>query len=118
MITYTLLAGIMVIAVFAFELIALRSGLLSLGRFWIAIGIVTFFQLVSNGFLTSQKIVNYNPELITGTRIAHAPLEDLFFGFALVSLTMFIWTKLKPSELKARDKKPTAQDAEELVVAN
>lgn len=97
MITYTLLAAIMIMVVFVFELTALRSGLLSLGRFWVSMAIVTFFQLVTNGFLTSQQIVNYNPELITGVRIAYAPLEDIFFGFALVSLTLFIWTKLKPS---------------------
>lgn len=98
MITYTLLAGVMIILVFAFELIVLKSGLLSLGSFWISITIVTFFQLVSNGFLTSQRIVIYNPELITGARIAYAPLEDLFFGFALVGLTMFIWAKIAPSK--------------------
>ncbi len=98
MITYTLLAGVMTIAVFILEFLILKSGLLSQGIFWIAMAIVTFFQLVSNGFLTSQKIVIYNPELITGLRIAFAPLEDLFFGFALVSLTMFVWVKLKPSK--------------------
>lgn len=104
MITYTLLAAIMIILVFAFELIILKSGLLSLGSFWIAMTIVTVFQLVSNGFLTSQKIVMYNPELITGVRIAYAPLEDLFFGFALVSLTLFLWIKIKPSpSVKAKD---------------
>lgn len=104
MITYTLLAMVMIILVFIFELTVLKSDLLSLGRFWIAMAIVTFFQLISNGFLTSQKIVIYNPELITGVRIAYAPLEDLFFGFALVSLTLFVWTKIKPSTPK---KKPT-----------
>lgn len=118
MITYTLLAAIMIIAVFAFELTSLKSGLLSQGRFWISIGIVTFFQLISNGFLTSQKIVNYNPELITGTRIAHAPLEDLFFGFALVSLTMFIWTRLKPSEPRQKAKKESIPDSDELISTN
>jgi len=72
----------------------LRTGILALGIFWISLAIVTVFQLISNGYLTSQKIVNYNPELISGARIAFAPLEDLFFGFALVSLTMFIWAKI------------------------
>lgn len=107
MITYTLLAGIAVMVVFAFELTVLKSGLLSLPRFWISIGIVTFFQLVSNGFLAGQKIVVYNPDLYAGARIAYAPLEDLFFGFALVSLTMFVWTKIKPSEKKFNKSKST-----------
>lgn len=112
MITYTLLAAIMIILVFAYELIILKSGLLSLGRFWISMTIVTFFQLVSNGFLTSQKIVNYNPELITGARIAYAPLEDLFFGFALVSLTMFLWTKIKPSTKKSDEPVQSRKNAD------
>lgn len=95
----------MIILVFTFELTVLKSDLLALGRFWIAIAIITFFQLISNGFLTSQKIVIYNPELITGFRIAYAPLEDLFFGFALVSLTLFIWTRIKPSTPKKKPNK-------------
>jgi lycopene cyclase domain-containing protein len=105
MITYTLLAAIMIMVVFVFELTILKSDLLSLQRFWISMAIVTFFQLVTNGFLTSQRIVNYNPELITGLSIAYAPLEDLFFGFALVSLTLFIWTKIKPSSKSDKVKK-------------
>jgi len=105
MITYTLLAGIMIMVVFLFELIFLRTGILALGIFWISLAIVTVFQLISNGYLTSQKIVNYNPELISGARIAFAPLEDLFFGFALVSLTMFIWTKLKPTPKREKTSK-------------
>ena len=88
--------------VFAFELTVLKSGLISLPRFWISIGIVTFFQLISNGFLAGQKIVVYNPDLYAGARIAYAPLEDLFFGFALVSLIMFVWTKIKPTEKRVK----------------
>jgi lycopene cyclase domain-containing protein len=103
-ITYTLLSSIMIIIVFLIELAVLKSGLLSMGQFWISMAIVTFFQLLSNGFLTSQKIVNYNPELFSGWRIAYAPMEDIFFGFALVSLTMFIWTKIKPSQKKGKSK--------------
>lgn len=98
MITYTLLSSVMIIIVFLVELAILKSGLLSQGQFWISMAIVTLFQLLSNGFLTSQKIVNYNPALFSGIRIAYAPMEDIYFGFALVSLTMFVWTKLKPTQ--------------------
>jgi hypothetical protein len=31
-------------------------------------------------------------------------MEDIFFGFALVSLTLFIWTKIKPSQKKGKSK--------------
>lgn len=98
MITYTLLAAIVLILVFVFELLVLKTGLVALTSFWIAYGIVAFFQILTNGYLTGLNIVTYNPEVITGTRINYAPIEDLFFGFALVSLSLFIWTKLGPSK--------------------
>jgi lycopene cyclase domain-containing protein len=102
MITYTLLAAIAVILVFVFGIAVMKSGLISRPQFWISLAIVTFFQLLTNGYLTSQKIVTYNPEAITGTRIAYAPIEDLFFGFALVTLTMLIWEWVGPSNKKAK----------------
>lgn len=98
MITYTLLASVVLMAVFIFGIAVLKTQLFSSSKFWIAYGIVVFFQLVSNGYLTSQEIVTYNPDVITGTRIAYAPIEDLFFGFALVTLTMFIWERIGPSK--------------------
>lgn len=101
MITYTLLAAIALIVVFIFGVVILKSELFSKGRFWIAYAIVVFFQLLTNGYLTGQEIVTYNPEAITGTRIAYAPIEDLFFGFALVTLAMFIWEKLGESSNEA-----------------
>jgi lycopene cyclase domain-containing protein len=102
MITYTLLAGIAVILVFVFGIAVMKSGLISRPQFWISLAIVAFFQLLTNGYLTSQKIVTYNSEAITGTRIAFAPIEDLFFGFALVTLTMLIWEWVGPSNKKAK----------------
>lgn len=98
MISYTLLAAVVFIAVFVFGIAVLKSELFSKARFWIAYAIVVFFQLVTNGYLTGQNIVLYNPEAISGARIAFAPIEDLFFGFALVTLTMFIWEKVGPSK--------------------
>lgn len=101
MITYTLIAGVVLIAVFAFSIIVLKTQLLSTGKFWIAYGIVVMFQLITNGYLTGQEIVMYNPEAISGTRIADAPIEDLFFGFSLVTLTMFVWEKLGKTKQSA-----------------
>jgi lycopene cyclase domain-containing protein len=98
MITYTLLAAVVLMAVFVFGVAVLNTQLFSSGKFWIAYSIVIFFQLLTNGYLTSQEIVTYNPNAITGTRIAYAPIEDLFFGFALVTLTMFIWERIGPTK--------------------
>jgi lycopene cyclase domain-containing protein len=100
MISYTLLAAVVLIVVFVFGIAVLKTELFSSKKFWISYGIVVFFQLLSNGYLTSQEIVTYNPEVISGTRIVYAPIEDLFFGFALVTLTMFIWEKLPPSKAR------------------
>lgn len=100
MISYTLLAAVVLIVVFVFGIAVLKTELFSSKKFWISYAIVVFFQLLSNGYLTSQEIVTYNPEAISGTRIAYAPIEDLFFGFALVTLTMFIWEKLPPSKAR------------------
>ena len=97
MITYSLLAGVAVIVVFVFGIAVMKSGLISRPQFWISWAIISFFQLLTNGYLTSQKIVTYNSEAITGTRIAYAPIEDLFFGFALVTLTMLIWEWVGPT---------------------
>jgi hypothetical protein len=33
----------------------------------------------------------YSPDAITGIRIASAPMEDLFFGFALILCVMAMW---------------------------
>jgi lycopene cyclase domain-containing protein len=100
MITYTLLAAVVLMVVFMFGIAVLQSQLFSQAKFWIAYGIVLFFQLVTNGYLTSQEIVTYNPEVITGTRIAYAPVEDIFFGFSLITLAMFFWEWIGPSKPK------------------
>jgi lycopene cyclase domain-containing protein len=107
MITYSLLAGIAVIVVFVFGIAVMKSGLISRPQFWISWAIISFFQLLTNGYLTSQGIVTYNSEAITGTRIAYAPIEDLFFGFALVTLTMLIWEWVGPT--KKFPKRPKRQ---------
>ena len=106
MITYSLLAGIAVIVVFVFGIAVMKSGLISRPQFWISWAIISFFQLLTNGYLTSQKIVTYNSEAITGTRIAYAPIEDLFFGFALVTLTMLIWEWVGPSAISPKRRSP------------
>jgi lycopene cyclase domain-containing protein len=35
----------------------------------------------------------YSPDAIIGWRIASAPVEDLLFGFALVTLVWVLWDK-------------------------
>src|SRR3712207_9266445 len=59
--------------------------------FWVAYAIVIAFQLLMNGVLTGLDVVTYDPDTIWGPRIAYAPVEDLLFGFAMVTLTLASW---------------------------
>ena len=74
-----------------FDLYILKSRLLTRAVFWTSYAIIVFFQLITNWWLTSREIVMYNPDAIIGLRIASAPVEDLFFGFALVLSVMSLW---------------------------
>ena len=74
-----------------FDLYIIKSRLLTRAVFWTSYLIILFFQLVTNWWLTSREIVMYDPDAIIGLRIASAPAEDLFFGFALVLSVMNLW---------------------------
>jgi lycopene cyclase domain-containing protein len=69
----------------------LRTRLLGRRVFWVSYAIVVAFQLVTNGWLTGRGVVRYAPSAVLGPRIAYAPVEDLFFGFALVLTTLSSW---------------------------
>ena len=92
--TYTLAAGLGVVAALALDLAVLRTRLV-LGRvFWCLYPIIVVFQLASNGVLTGRGVVLYNPDAILGPRLVHAPVEDLAFGFALVLASLSVWVRL------------------------
>ena len=74
-----------------FDLYIIKSRLLTRAVFWTSYAIIVFFQLITNWWLTSREIVMYDPDAIIGLRIASAPAEDLFFGFALVLAVMNLW---------------------------
>src|SRR5262249_54028952 len=89
--SYTVLAIVGVAIAVAFDLVVLRTRLLTRRAFWTGYGIVLFFQLLLNGLLTGIPIVQYNSDAIIGWRIAYAPVEDLLFGFALILVTLSAW---------------------------
>jgi lycopene cyclase domain-containing protein len=74
-----------------FDLYIIKSRLLTRAVFWTSYSIILFFQLITNWWLTSREIVMYDPDAIIGIRVASAPAEDLFFGFALVLSVMSLW---------------------------
>ena len=88
---YTEIAVIAFLFSVLFDLYIIKSRLLTRAVFWTSYAIIVFFQLITNWWLTSREIVMYDPDVIIGLRIASAPAEDLFFGFALVLSVMNLW---------------------------
>ena len=89
--TYTAAALLSVAGALVVDLVVLRTRLVTRLVFWAAYPIVLAFQLLSNGILTGRQIVRYDPAAILGLRVVYAPVEDLFFGFAMVLCTLSIW---------------------------
>jgi len=101
--SYTALTVVAVLAAVALDRWGARTRLTSSGDWWTAYGIIVFFQLLTNGWLTGRGIVRYDPGAILGSekvpfvgdgRLAYAPVEDLAFGFALVLTTCVAWVWL------------------------
>jgi lycopene cyclase domain-containing protein len=93
--SYTALAISGVFLTVITDLFILRSRLLLTKRYWASYAIVVFFQLITNWWLTSREIVMYSDDAILGPRIASAPVEDLLFGFTLVTLVLIRWDRAK-----------------------
>jgi lycopene cyclase domain-containing protein len=92
--TYTQIALIAVFIAAFLDLEVLKTKLLKRKVFWTSYAIILPFQLLTNWWLTSRNIVMYSEDTILGIRIASAPLEDLFFGFALILSVMATWVYL------------------------
>ena len=89
--THTEASLLGIVVTIVLDLWVLRTRLLTRRAFWVSYAIVLFFQLVTNEWLTSQGVFIYDPAAILEVRIGHAPLEDFFFGFALVTQSMMWW---------------------------
>lgn len=89
--SYTELAILSVFLVILTDRYILKSRLLEKKAYWTAYAIIIFFQLLTNWWLTSRNILSYSEAEIIGWRIASAPVEDLLFGFSMVTLTMSLW---------------------------
>ncbi|TXT64856.1 MAG: conserved membrane protein of unknown function [Promethearchaeota archaeon] len=87
---YTVLMGIV------FLINMLLIGLFGYDKFrsrWTLIGILLSYIpfLVFNGVFTYLPIVLYNPEAIIGFRVISIPIEDFFYSFSLISLSLFFY---------------------------
>ena len=92
--SYTQLALLGVAGAVFVDTVLLRTWLVRRRTYWTAYAIVLFFQLVANGILTGFDIVRYDPGAILGWRVAFAPVEDVLFGYAMVTLTLSSWVWL------------------------
>ncbi len=93
---YTLLAVVSVLAVVAAERFWWRTGIFRTARYWVSMGIVAFFQVLVDGWLTklSAPIVLYGPEAHLGLRFPwDIPIEDFLFGFSMVTLAIGLWVR-------------------------
>ena len=98
--TYTQIALIAVFIASFIDLEVLKTKLLKRKVFWTSYAIIVPFQLLTNWWLTSREIVMYSEDTILGPRIASAPMEDLFFGFALILSVKATWVYLGRREHK------------------
>ena len=69
----------------------LGTRLLARRRFWVAMAIMFFFKIPSNGYLTGRPIVLYDPAYFLGIRLGTIPVEDFFYGFGLITLSLVLW---------------------------
>jgi len=76
------------------ELAVLRTGLLRRRTYWIALGIILFFQVIVDGWLTklTAPIVRYASHHFSGLRLPwDIPVEDFLFGWAMCTLALLLW---------------------------
>jgi lycopene cyclase domain-containing protein len=94
---YTVLAVLSVLGTVGLEVVWLRTGIFRKAQYWIAMGIVYFFHVLVDGWLTklSAPIVIYDNGEITGVRIPwDIPVEDYLLGFSMITLTLMTWVRL------------------------
>lgn len=116
--TYTQLDLVAVVVVVLIDVIGLRTRMVTRKVFWVAYLIIFVFQLITNGVLTGFRIVRYAGDSIIGSttptdfappfigdgRLVFAPIEDLFFGFSLVLITLSMWVWLGRSGIQRTPK--------------
>jgi lycopene cyclase domain-containing protein len=87
---YTILAVVSAIGAIVLDRV-LGTRIISQRRFWVALVILFFFKIPSNGYLTGRPIVLYNPEYFLGIRLGTIPVEDFLYGFGLITMTLVLW---------------------------
>ncbi|WP_178945361.1 lycopene cyclase domain-containing protein [Kocuria sp. TGY1127_2] len=105
MLEYTIGTVLTMLVVVALELFWLRTGIFRTVKYWLSIIVMVSFQIPMDGFLTrlSNPIVRYAPDEFLGIRWPFdIPIEDFGFGFAVITLTLMLWTSRSGSSRSAR----------------
>lgn len=98
---YMVGAVVAAVAVAVFDVKRWRTGLFRTPAYWCTIGICLFFMILVNGWLTklSAPIVRYDPDAKSPWRFPFdIPIEDYFFGFALLHWVLARWVLLGRSK--------------------
>lgn len=88
MVTFITLSALLVISKYYFKVNWLA-------KFYVIYGILLFPFLIVNGLLTGTCLENpvvwYNPDRIFGFRLLTIPVEDVFYGMALILMNLLIY---------------------------
>lgn len=97
---YTFFSFITLPVLIALAYYGLKANWLS--KFYIIYGILLVPFLIVNGLLTGTGLKNpvvwYNNDELIGIRILTIPVEDIFYGMALILLNMIIYSYLKSKQ--------------------
>ena len=95
--TYTAIAVVAALAAVALDRWAARTRLTTSGTWWAAYGIIFFFQLLTNGWLTGRGIVRYSSDAIVGSDRVIASTDcgfGTFAGYGKIDPAV-AWAKLR-----------------------
>jgi lycopene cyclase domain-containing protein len=86
--TISAIAGVIVVVTVDY---LLKTRVTTQGKFWVFIVVMFLFKILVNGYLTARPIVLYGEEFFLGVRFFTIPVEDFFFGFSLITLSVVLW---------------------------
>lgn len=92
---YTLLTLAALVVLIALDQWVFKTRLLRQSRFWLTYLAVLPGKVLLNGYLTAVPIVSYHAPYYLGWRLGSIPVEDFFYLFDLMLLTLVLWQKLK-----------------------
>lgn len=70
---------------------ALHTELFTDMRYWVFLAITSLLILVFNGYLTARPIVLYDAQYQLDFRVTTIPIEDFFYGYALLTAVVVLY---------------------------